>query len=129
MGTVKQTVDKTKRNITKGIDKIKQFRKTRAGQFTETLANTALNALRSSGLGQRLNDRLNNAIAPLTQHSIPLDTLRKIIHASNHFYLHPQALGTPNYQKSGQQHTIHLTRQNYEPAIKVKPARYVARRR
>lgn len=123
--------EETKQTIRKGIQKVKQFKKSSVGKLTGTLLkNTALNVMRNTGYGQKLNDRLSYAVAPYTQGSVPLETLRKIIHASNHFYFQPQqSLGLPNYEKAGQQHTINLTRQTYEPAIKMKPARYIARRR
>lgn len=103
MGKVKETIEKTKRTVRKGVEKIKQLRKTPQGQLLERLTkNTALNYARHSGLGQKANDALNERLSPYTKGSVPLDTLRKIIHASNHFYFQPQqplAASKYNYGK------------------------------
>jgi hypothetical protein len=96
---LKDSIDKTKRTIRKGVEKVQQFRKSPKGQLLERLTkSTALNIARQSGLGQKVNDALNQKLAPYTEKSVPLDSLRKIIHASNHFYFQPQQpLAAPKY--------------------------------
>lgn len=129
MGKVREKIEKVKKTIRKGVEKIQAFRKTPQGQQLESAAKkAAISFLRDSGLGKKANDRLNEEASKFTKGVEPLDDVRKMLHASvNNYFQSQQPLPTPRYNHDTP--TVNFTRQNYQRATPRHGGRYTPRRR